>query len=310
MIADGVSYLTVLREFIFNKDKHNIPPAPLPHVKTDLLQLDNKENMLVWFGHSSYFMQVDGKSILVDPVLSKNASPVSFTTRSFAGTDVYQVDDLPPIDLLFITHDHWDHLDYKAIRSLRPRVKKVVTGLGTAAHLERWGFQPGIIEEKDWGEEVVLDKGWTVHVLPARHFSGRGLKRNTSLWVSFALTTPSRKLYLGGDSGYGDHFKKIGKDFGPFDLAILECGQYNQHWKYIHMIPEETVSAAHDLGAKCLMPVHWARFSLALHAWDEPIRRAVARAQQTGMPVLHPMIGEKIHLDENLSSSRWWENVG
>ncbi len=309
-LAEGVSYYTVFKDFFFNKSKRSKPVQPLPSKKADLLNLAPDEDVIVWFGHSSYFMQVGGKTILVDPVFSGHASPVTFTTKAFAGTDVYTVDDLPEIDYLFLSHDHWDHLDCNTVLKLKPKVKKVITGLGVGAHLIKWGYNPAIIEEKDWGESIALDEGFTAHITPARHFSGRGLKRNTSLWVSLVLITPNKRIYLGGDSGYDSHLKSIGQNHGPFDLAILECGQYNEYWKYIHMMPEEVVQAAQDLKAKKLMPVHWGKFALALHAWDEPIKRVTAAAEKEGMPLLTPMIGEKVNLNNPpLPFKKWWEGL-
>ncbi|WP_246343771.1 MBL fold metallo-hydrolase [Adhaeribacter radiodurans] len=308
-LAEGASYYRVMKEFFFNKSSRNVPATVLPSQKTDLLNLPQDQDVLVWFGHSSYFIQLDGKRILVDPIFSGSASPVKFTTPSFKGSDVYTVDDIPDIDYLLISHDHWDHLDYETVLKLKPKVIKVITGLGTGAHLEYWGYAPDRIIEKDWNEEVPLEDGFMVYTTPGRHFSGRGLKRNQSLWTSFVLKTPSMKIFIGGDSGYDTHFKTIGDTYGPFDLAILECGQYNAYWKYIHMMPEEVVQAAQDLGSTKLFPVHWAKFSLALHAWDEPIIRVTAEAQRRQMPLLHPMIGEAVPLKETKSFTRWWEKV-
>lgn len=308
-LTEGASYTGVMKQFFFGPKKRNRPGVPLPSKKTSLFELDDHENVLVWFGHSSYFMQLDGKKILVDPVFSGNASPFSFTTKSFRGTDVYTVDDMPDIDLLFLSHDHYDHLDYRTIRPLRKKVKKIITGLGTGAHLEAWGYAPSILVEKDWNEEILLGDGFRVNTVPARHFSGRKFKRNGSLWTSFVLTTPSKKIFIGGDSGYDTHFREIGKQYGPFDLAILENGQYNKNWKYIHMMPEEVVQAAQDLDAHYLLPVHWAKFSLSLHEWDEPIKRVVAEAEKNEVRVLHPMIGEKVELDKENHFTEWWKNI-
>ncbi len=308
-LAEGVSYTKVMREFFFNKNKRQKPAQTLPGKKTDLLSLPADKNILVWFGHSSYFIQVDGKKILVDPVFSGNASPIRSTTKSFPGSDRYTPEDMPEIDYLFISHDHWDHLDYPTMIALRPKIKKIITGLGTAAHLERWQYNTDIIIEKDWNEKAELDQGFTVHILPARHFSGRGFTRNKTLWVSFALITPTMKLYLGGDSGYDTHFAEIGKTFGPFNLAILECGQYNPYWKYIHMMPEEVVQAAIDLKAKKLLPVHWAKFSLSLHSWDEPILRVTKESELKHMPIIHPMIGEEVDLNADTVFTNWWETI-
>jgi L-ascorbate metabolism protein UlaG (beta-lactamase superfamily) len=306
-LAEGATYFEVMRKFFFGKSDRDKPDKPLPSQKNDLLHLDPKENIVVWFGHSSYFMQVDGKTILVDPVFSGAASPIPPTTRAFAGADVYTVDDLPEIDYLFISHDHWDHLDYHTVLQLKRKVKKVITGLGTGEHLEYWGYKPEVIEERDWNESVTLGDGFKVHTAPGRHFSGRGPKRNQAMWTAFVLQTPSFKLFLGGDSGYDTHFKTIGDQYGPFDLALLECGQYNEYWKYIHMMPEQVVQAAKDLKAKRLMPVHWAKFSLGLHSWDEPIIRVTAEAEKQNMPIATPMIGEKLNLNDTTHVfNKWW----
>ncbi len=308
-LKEGISYYTVMKDFFFGKSKRSIPGHILPSVKTDLHALNPGKDVMVWFGHSSYFLQIDGKKILVDPVLSGSASPVKLTTRSFKGSDVYTTDDIPVIDYLFITHDHWDHLDYKTIIKLKPKIKKIITGLGTGAHLERWGFDTNIIIEKDWNEEVVLDHGFVVNTTTARHFSGRGFKRNGALWMSFVLTTPGMKIFIGGDSGYDTHFKEIGNKYGPFDIAILECGQYNEYWKYIHMMPEEVVQATMDLQAKVLIPVHWSKFSLALHDWDDSIIRVIKESKKKNVPVINPMIGEEVNFKGSRVFSNWWEKV-
>ncbi|RZJ70087.1 MAG: MBL fold metallo-hydrolase, partial [Flavobacterium sp.] len=225
-LAEGVSYFTVMRKFFFGKSKRTNPAKALPHQKTDLHKLDPNENIVVWFGHSSYFIQADGKRFLVDPVFSGYASPIKYTTMAFAGSDAYSAEDMPEIDYLIISHDHWDHLDYNTVVHLMPKVKHVITGLGTGAHFERWGYANSKVTEKDWNEEIALAEGFKINTTPGRHFSGRGPKRNAAMWMSFVLTTPSFKLFIGGDSGYDTHFKEIGNKFGPFDLVFLECGQY------------------------------------------------------------------------------------
>jgi len=309
-LTEGASYTSVMKEFFFTKQERKKPAQPLPSVKANLLELKKEENVWVWMGHSSYFMQIDGKTILVDPVLSGAASPLSFTTKSFPGSDIYTTDDIPAIDFLFISHDHWDHLDYDTIKKLQPKIKTIITGLGTGEHLERWGFKKDMIVEKDWNDNIILDNGFSVTITPARHFSGRSFKRNGALWVSFVLQTPAHKIYLGGDSGYDDHFKTIGKQHGPFDLAILECGQYDKAWKYIHMMPEETVLAAQELKAKKLLAVHWGKFSLSNHAWDDPIKRVYQAAQENHMLLLTPMIGEKVNIDNDTQVfSEWWKGI-
>lgn len=307
-LTEGASYIGILKKFATRDKSLSRPTAPLPSVKTDLHSLSSEEQVLIWFGHSSYFLQVDGKRILVDPVFSGAASPVSFTTRAFPGSDIYKPEDMPEIDILFISHDHWDHLDYATIKALRPKVDKVVTGLGTGAHLERWGYEAGKIIEADWHERIDLGAGFVVHTVPGRHFSGRGFKRNGALWLSFALQTPGKNIYLGGDSGYDTHFAEAGKHYGPFDLAILENGQYDANWKYIHMHPHETLQAAKDLRAKRLLAVHSSKFSLANHAWNEPLREISSLAEQSTLPLLTPRIGEKVVLNNEYQRfTKWWE---
>jgi L-ascorbate metabolism protein UlaG (beta-lactamase superfamily) len=285
-----------LLEFVFNGRKRLRPAAPLTAEKHDLLHLPPGENTLVWFGHSSYFMQVEGKRILVDPVLSGSAGPFPFATKAFAGTDIYTAADIPEIDYLFITHDHWDHLDYATVTQLRPKVKKVICGLGVGAHLELWGYSKDAIIEGDWGDRIKLDDGFTAAVLPAHHFSGRGLLRDRTLWVSFALTTAGGyKVFMGGDGGYGPHFKEIGREFGPFDLAMLEDGQYDLSWKHVHMMPEETMQAASDLGAKRVMPIHNSKFCISNHAWDAPLLAITALANRSKVRLLMPVIGSMVN---------------
>jgi len=232
--------------------------------------------VLVWFGHSSYFIHIDGKKILVYPVLSGAVSPIKGAIRSFKGSDIYTTADIPEIDYLFISHNHWDHLDYATIKQLKPEINKIICGLGTGQQLQHGGFHPNQLVERDWEDEVILDDGFTINFTPARHFSDRDFKRNTALWMSFVLKTPTMKIFLGGNSGYDTHFAAIGNKYGPFALAILECEQYDKSWKYIHMMPEEIIATAGDLKATTLLPVHWAKFSLANHAWDDPIKAVAA----------------------------------
>jgi L-ascorbate metabolism protein UlaG (beta-lactamase superfamily) len=309
-LTEGATYYSVMKEFLFGKKTRMKPVDTIPSVKTDLLNLDPGENILVWFGHSSYFLQLDGKRILVDPVLSGSASPLSFTTQSFPGTDVYTVDDLPDIDYLFISHDHWDHLDYKTIMKLNGRVRKVICGLGTGEHFEYWGFDKNMIVERDWNEEVHLDSGYVAYTVPARHFSGRSFTRNKALWSSYVLQTPSQKIFIGGDSGHDNHFKEIGEKHGPFDLVMLENGQYDKSWKYIHMMPEEVIMASKELKAKRLFPVHSGKFVLGNHPWDEPLKRIKALSVLHNVKLVTPIIGQPVNLkDTTAVFDAWWEKV-
>ncbi len=309
-ITEGYTMLGVAFEFFFTSFPRLKPEDTIPSVKTDLLALAPDQNVLVWFGHSSYFIQIDGKRILVDPIFSGNASPIPGTTRSFPGTDRYTVDDLPAIDYLFISHDHYDHVDVSTLKALRQKVRFVICGLGVGAHLERWGFDAVMILEKDWNETVELDSGFTVFTTPARHFSGRSLFRNNTLWMSYVVQTPTMKFYIGGDSGYDPFFKEIGEKHGPIDLVMLDDGQYDKKWKYIHMLPEEVIPAAKDLKAKRLFPVHNSKFTLGNHPWDEPMKRVAELSRSENIPLVTPMIGEIVRLnDPDQQFSEWWTGL-
>jgi L-ascorbate metabolism protein UlaG (beta-lactamase superfamily) len=309
-LAEGVSYYKVMKDFFFVKHPKKVPIDVIPSVKNDLKNIEPSKDVLVWFGHSSYYMQVDRKKFLVDPVFSGTASPLSFGTRAFKGTDIYTADDFPEIDYLFITHDHWDHLDYKTIMQLKPKIKKIICGLGVGEHFERWGFDMNIVTEKDWNEKFTLEDGFNVETVTARHFSGRGFLRNKSLWMSYAVRTPTMNIFIGGDSGYDKHFKETGARLGPFDLAVLENGQYDPSWKYIHMLPDQLLKAARELRANKLLAVHSSKFSLSNHSWNEPLSKLIENNKSENMNVITPMIGEIVFLkDSSQKFSHWWEGL-
>ncbi len=306
MKPEGISYWKMMKEF-FKKHPDTSPAKPIPFVRTELHTLNTAEPVIVWFGHSSYLLRIEGKNFLIDPVLSGNAAPVSFMVKAFPGSNEYRAEDMPPIDYLILTHDHYDHLDFKTIRKLRNRIGKIYCSLGISSHLKHWGIDKNTITEMDWWQSESLDKSMQLTAAPARHFSGRGLKRGQTLWSSFILKTRTYNIYIGGDSGYDEHFKEIGNKYGPFDLAILESGQYNTMWPLIHMMPEETVQAAIDLNARVLMPVHWGKFRLGMHAWNEPIKRVLIKAKELNMPVLIARIGEAVELSARPQPIQWWE---
>lgn len=308
-LVEGQNLVKVLWHF-FGKHTDTEPTSPIPFVNTDIKQLHPEENVLIWFGHSSYFIQIDGRKLLIDPVFSGNASPVKGSVKAFPGANHYQAEDLPDIDLLLISHDHWDHLDYETIQQLRQKVKKVVCGLGVAQHFEYWGWDKNKLIEKNWYDSLTPFEGFHITLTPARHFSGRLLRRNISLWTSYVLQTPTKKLFLGGDSGYGPHFKEIGEHFGPFDLAILECGQYNERWPYIHSLPDELIKEAKELKAANIMPVHNSKFKLSQHPWYEPLRQVTLLAEAAHIPVTTPQIGEKVDLNHlGKVWEKWWEKL-
>ncbi|MDR1832045.1 MAG: MBL fold metallo-hydrolase [Fusobacteriaceae bacterium] len=296
-------------KFLFSSRKNLRPKSAIPSVKTDLKALDPKADVLVWLGHSSLYLQLNGKRILVDPVLFEGA-PLSFFNMAFPGTEIYKPEDFPDIDYLLITHDHWDHLDYKAMKALKDRIGKVVCGLGVGEHLAYWGFPEEKIVELDWNEKSAFTEDFTIDCLPARHFSGRKFTRNKSLWVGWIIETPAKKIYISGDSGYDGHFAKIREKYGKIDLAILENGQYNPDWRYIHMLPEDLVKAAKDIDATRLFTVHNSKYILSTHTWREPLDKIAENAEKENLPLITPMIGEVVRIgDRGQTFQKWWENV-
>lgn len=273
------------------KPENLVPSAGMQAVKTDLKQLDLSKDAIVWFGHSSYLLVNGGRKVLVDPVLT-TGFPASLMMRPFKGTDVYSPEDIPEVDYLIITHDHYDHLDYGTVKAIRGRVGKVICPLGVGEHFEFWGYPAEKIVEMDWNEVYATDDGFKVTCLPARHFSGRFLRQNPTLWASFMIEGHST-VYIGGDSGYGTHFAEIGKRFPQIDLAILENGQYNKDWRYIHTLPTQLPKAIYDLHAAVTLPVHNSKFALSRHAWDEPVRKIEeAAAKDSSLHIIQAIIGK------------------
>ncbi|MBQ8939303.1 MAG: MBL fold metallo-hydrolase [Paludibacteraceae bacterium] len=268
--------------FLTAKDTVRIPNQAVEAYKTDLKALPTDSDWVVWFGHSSYLFCLGGKRFLVDPLL-KPEFPASVMLRPFAGTDIYRPEDLPPIDVLIITHEHWDHMDYGTLRDLRTRVKKVVCPLGIADYLRYWHYPDSQIVEMDWSENSqfsIHNSQLSITCLPTRHFSNRLLGRaNQTLWASFMIEYAGRKVYIGGDGGYDGRFKAIREQFGEVDLAFLENGQYNERWRYIHTMPEGLEQAIRDLEPKQVFTVHHDKYALAMHPWNEPdsVAKAISR---------------------------------
>lgn len=308
MQPDGVSMFSIFKAFFFEKHPNRTPRKQLPVVIPDLeSKPDGATPEIIWFGHSSYLIKINSLKILVDPIFSKTPSPFSFIgSKAFPGTDLVKAEDFKDIDVMLITHDHYDHMDYQSILKLAPHTKNIITSIGVGCHLQRWKVPWGKIIELQWNETVQLQDGLSFTAVPARHFTGRKFKRNQTLWSAFVLQSQTYKLFLGGDSGYDTHFKQIGAQYGPFDIALLECGQYNAYWPYIHMFPEETVRAAIDLNTKVLMPVHWGKFSLAMHPWNEPAIRVRNAASANGVKLAMPKLGETVKIDQNFTVNEWW----
>lgn len=302
------SKLRGLYEFLFVKIKDLRPSVDLPLVKTNLKALDSNEDVVVWLGHSSIYLQTGGKRIAVDPVLV-SASPVSFVNKAFKGTDRYKPDDLPDLDYLIITHDHWDHLDYNTMINLKDRTQQVICPLGVGEHFEYWGFDKERIIELEWNESIQLADSLKITALPARHFSGRGLNPDKSLWVSYMLQSSFGNIFLYGDGGYDIHFQDIKKKFGTIDLALVENGQYNEDWSAIHLMPEDLVKAVKDLAPRRLMTIHNSKYALGRHAWYEPLDNIAKAAEKNSFQLLTPIIGEPVKLNDSTQVFQlWWKS--
>ena len=310
VISEGYTMAGEVYKTFLKKNPRKKPTDVIPSEKTNLLALSPGSNVLIWFGHSSYFLQIDGKRFLIDPIFSGSASPFFGGVKSFKGTDIYSAMDMPEIDFLLISHDHYDHLDYKTIIALKPKVKNVICGLGVGEHFEYWGYDPSKIIEKDWNETVSINENFKIHTATTRHGSGRTLTRNNTLWMSYIINAPTQKIYVGGDSGYDTHFAEIGKKYGPFDLAILDNGQYNMAWKNIHMLPEEVIKAAKDLQAKRIFPVHSSKFVLGRHPWDEPLKEITRLSEMANLSLVTPLIGETVNLNDSIQVfTQWWKGL-
>ncbi|MDR0239508.1 MAG: MBL fold metallo-hydrolase [Deltaproteobacteria bacterium] len=286
----------------------NAPKTSLPIQKIGKDSFAEKPDELAtyWLGHSSLIIELEGKRFLVDPVFG-NAAPVPFVARRYVPPPLDRK-ELPPVDYVLITHDHYDHLEYPTIRYLRSRETLFIVPLGVGAHLAKWGVPPEKIHELGWGEEFNQD-GNSIVTERDRHFSGRTFStRNSSLWAGYALKGKKRRVFIAGDTGYGEHFRAVGDKHGPFDLAFMEIDGWNSGWPHTHLFPAEVIRANHDVRARALVPVHWGVFDLALHHWDESIRALCALADEDGsITLLTPLMGQKL-IPGVTPVSRWWES--
>ena len=309
-ISEGYSMSGELWKTLFKDYPHREPVDTLPSIKTKIKAIPADSNAMVWFGHSSFFLQLDGVKIMVDPVFSGTASPFPWGLKSYKGSDVYTVDDMPEIDYMLLSHDHYDHLDYETVKALQPKVKFVVCGLGAGAHYERWGYTPQQILEKDWGDKVEVKQGFTIFAETTHHSSGRGFTRDKSLWLSFFIQSPALNIYYSGDGGYSDRFKDVAEKYPSIDWAIMECGQYDKAWQSVHELPEEVALATTELKAKNLLPVHHSKFTLGKHPWNEPLEKITKFSQNKVYRLATPMIGELVNLNDNTQVfTQWWKNI-
>jgi L-ascorbate metabolism protein UlaG (beta-lactamase superfamily) len=305
--------LPVLGEFFFGGAARR-PQGPLP-VESPLAAwarpVSSSGLRITWLGHSTLLLEIDGLRVLTDPVFGDRASPVSFAgPRRFHPPPV-TVAQLPPLDAVLLSHDHYDHLCRATMRELAALRVPIVTSLGVGAHLERFGVDPAVITELDWWEQHTLPGGvLSFTATPAQHFSGRALgDRNTTLWSSWVLTTANRRLFFSGDTGLTDELAAVGQRLGPFEVVMLEIGAWHPAWGDIHLGPENALRAFTWLGGGSLLPVHWGTFDLALHAWDQPAETLLALAESARARLLTPTLGcpfEPAHVERPVP---WWRAV-
>lgn len=295
----------------FNGAKDRNPDGEIPVKSIDWNKINSEKDSLTWLGHSSFLLSINNKKLLLDPMLGNIASPVSF-----AGSKRYKysenmlniIGEMPPIDAVFISHDHYDHLDYQSILKLKDKVSHFFVPLGVSAHLISWGVPREKITELNWWEEMKYEE-LTVSLVPSRHFSGRSLfNSNSTLWGGWVILNQNTRLYYSGDGGYGPHFKEIGDKYGPFDISLIEGGQYDRRWSDIHMTPEQSVQANLDVKGKRMMLMHWGAFTLAYHGWKEPIERALKEGEKLKVNLIAPEIGENVLIDSesNQTYYTWW----
>lgn len=296
---------------MMKKGTDRAPEKSLNTLPIDLGMFENatsNETLICWLGHSTFLVKTGGINILVDPVFSKRASVLQWVgPKRFDYSCTYSLDDLPEIDLVLISHDHYDHLDCAAIKGLKDKVDAFYMPLGVGAHLEHWKVDPLKIHELDWWDSFEF-KGVKFTATPGRHFTGRFLNdRFKTLWCGWAIKSANHNVYYSGDTGYFNGFSEIGERLGPFDFALMECGQYSKYWANIHMFPEESANAAVEVKSKLAMPIHWGKFKLSIHAWYESPQRFLKQAEQNKLEVALPEIGEVFSI-EKAPQKEWWIN--
>jgi len=296
-------------------DEQRVPPGPLPIVlltRADFAQPPASGLRATWLGHSTVLVEIDGARILIDPVWARRASPSSLIGPRRFHAPPLALEDLPPLDAIVASHDHFDHLDRGVVRALarsaaQSRARFVVP-LGVGAHLERWGVRSDRITELDWAESTAVGP-LTLTATPARHFSGRGVTdRNHTLWASWSIAGPKHRIFHSGDTGPFPGFAEIGSRHGPFDLTFIKIGAYGETWPDIHLTPEQAVDAHAKLRGKLLLPIHWGTFNLALHAWNEPAERVVAAAV-AGTQLVMPRPGESVEPATARPVDPWWRRI-
>jgi L-ascorbate metabolism protein UlaG (beta-lactamase superfamily) len=304
----GMHLIETLKKYMQGQVREPTFEVPVVKIEAESLTGEPEPGLRTyWLGHSSVLVEIDGLRVMTDPVLSEYAAPFQggpFMPKRLHPVPI-ELDKIPKIDAVVISHDHYDHLDIATVTALASKGTHFFVGLGVGAHLERWNIPEDQIHELDWGEDLEIGN-LSVHCEPARHYSGRKKMDNSTLWAAWVVKGPEHSFYYSGDTGYASHFSETKRRLGAVDLSIIKIGAYGETWLDIHMDPEMAIQAHQDLGAKILLPVHWATFNLSYHAWEEPIVRALARATQSGVEIVTPMIGEKFTFGQKFENKKWF----
>ena len=307
--------LAIFWRVLTQKPADTVPRQPLQVLPLTQAELLAAPDQSLWrLGHSTVLLKLQGQFWLTDPVFSERASPFSFMGPKRFHAPPLSIDELPPITGVVLSHDHYDHLDFDAIQKLAPKVAHFVTPLSVGDRLIAWGVPPEKVQQFDWWQGTTI-AGLTLVATPAQHFSGRSLSdRNRTLWASWVMHTGTGpdavRIFFSGDTGYFDGFKAIGERFGPFDLTMVETGAYDAQWPDVHMQPEQSLQAHLDVKGRHLMPIHNGTFDLALHAWTDPFERISALAGKAGVPLVAPVMGERLDIRTPALSRHWWKTAG
>ena len=313
MTVNGSSW-RMLRRQLFGKEQR-VPSVPLPVIPLTSANFDTPPVSglrVSWLGHSSTLVEIDGYRVLVDPIFGKRISPSQLVGPKRFHPPPLPFDELPALDAVIITHDHYDHLDAGFVRRFvtnsRQEATQWITTLGVGAHLERWGVPATRITELDWGDTAHV-ASLQMTAQPARHFSGRGVKRFATLWASWVIAGPAHRVFHSGDSGFFAAFEEIGAKHGPFDLAMIKIGAYDESWPDIHLDPEQAVRVHEMVRGGVLLPIHWGTFNLAFHAWSEPADRVVAAAAGAKVPLVMPRPGQQVEPANLPALDLWWRTT-